>query len=137
MAFLRLLKPDSICSWLCMRDFNEILTHEEKEGAANRPFLQMERFREALDEWCNNREGRGLIRERLDKAFGNKDWPGLYENIIVQVLPVINSDHSPLLVHYFNQEEEKLDHKRIFSYEAFWSKKQECRVIVKRVWETA
>ncbi|KAF5462771.1 hypothetical protein F2P56_018752 [Juglans regia] len=143
---LRLLKPDSICPWLRMRDFNEILTNEEKEGATDIPFLQMERFRKALDvcelsdlgfngsrfTWCNNREGRGFIRERLDRAFGNKDWPSLYENSIVQVLPVINSNHSPLLVHYFNQEEEKLAHKRIFKYEAFWSKKQECRDIVKR-----
>ncbi|XP_042988728.1 uncharacterized protein LOC122316263 [Carya illinoinensis] len=107
---LRVLRPDSNCPWLCMGDFNELLSNEEKYGAPDRPFLQMERFREALDEcelsdlgflgsrftWSNKREGRAFIKERLDRAFGNSSWSNIYE--------------------------------------AFWSKKQECKDIIKRTW---
>ncbi|KAG2671199.1 hypothetical protein I3760_14G122900 [Carya illinoinensis] len=69
---LRLLRPDSNCPWLCMGDFNELLSNEEKYGAADKPFFQIERFREALGEcelsdlgfislrftWSKKREGR-------------------------------------------------------------------------------
>ncbi|XP_042964722.1 uncharacterized protein LOC122298944 [Carya illinoinensis] len=145
---LRLLRPESNCPWLCMGDFNELLSNEEKYGAAERPFSQMESFREALDEcelsdlgffgsrftWCNKREGRAFIKERLDRAFGNSSWPNLFESSIVQVLPVLTSDHAPLLIHCFNSQEERLEHKKLSRYEAFWSKKQECRDIIQRTW---
>ncbi|XP_042983334.1 uncharacterized protein LOC122312737 [Carya illinoinensis] len=145
---LRVLRPESNCPWLCMGDFNELLSNEEKYGAADRPFLQMERFREALDEcelsdlgfigsrftWSNKMEGRAFIKERLDRAFGNSSWCNMFDTSSVYVLPVIASDHAPLLVHCFNSQEEQQVHKRVSRYEALWSKKQDCKDIIKRTW---
>lgn len=48
---LRLLSPEYSVAWLCMRDFNEILSNEEKFGSVTRSFSQMESFRSALDDW--------------------------------------------------------------------------------------
>ena len=38
--------------WLCGGDFNELLKSHEKSGSRLRPYGQMEKFREVLDE-CN------------------------------------------------------------------------------------
>ncbi|XP_042942727.1 uncharacterized protein LOC122276878 [Carya illinoinensis] len=145
---LCLLRPDRTCPWLCMGDFNELVSNEEKMGGAERPFFQMESFREALDEcelgdlgyvgssftWCNKREWRDFIKERLDRVLGNSAWQSLFDSTIVNVLPVENLDHTPLLVSCFNQQDELYAHKRLFRYEAFWSKKQESKDIIQRAW---
>ncbi|XP_042950258.1 uncharacterized protein LOC122282367 [Carya illinoinensis] len=145
---LCLLRPDRNCPWLCMGDFNELLSNDEKMGGVDRPFFQMERFREALDEcelgdlgfvgsrftWCNKREGRSFIKERLDRVLGNTAWPNLFDTTMVHVLPVENSDHTPLLVSCFHHQEEHITKKKLFRYEAFWSKRQESKDIVHRAW---
>ena len=58
-------------SWICAGDFNELLKSHEKLGSRLRPYGQMEKFREVLDEW-------GL----LDLGFsGNKfTWSKSYPN---------------------------------------------------------
>ncbi|KAF5480564.1 hypothetical protein F2P56_001303 [Juglans regia] len=76
---LKVLKPNSDKSWICFRDFNEVMHQHEKQGAALRPYNQMERFREAVDSsglsdlgydgtkytWNNGREGAYFTKKRL------------------------------------------------------------------------
>ncbi|KAF5465338.1 hypothetical protein F2P56_015356 [Juglans regia] len=85
---LRKLKPENGVGWLCVGDFNEILSTNEKVGGPLRPYGQMECFREALEDcdlsdmgyvgnkftWSNNRGGTEFTKERLDRAFCNPQW---------------------------------------------------------------
>ncbi|KAG6683712.1 hypothetical protein I3842_12G027600 [Carya illinoinensis] len=148
---LRRLKPEGQMAWLCCGDFNELLTNEEQHGGVNRTFSQMEYFREALDEcelsdlgyegskftWSNKREGNGFIKERLDRAFGNHQWHLSFHQTRVQVLPVLQSDHSPLLVSCMREDGISNRGSKIFRYEASWSKIEECKEVVKNNWESS
>ncbi|KAJ0017174.1 hypothetical protein Pint_11951 [Pistacia integerrima] len=97
---LRELKAQSNMTWLCIGDFNEICHQYEKFGAADRPYRQMQNFREALLDcdlseipfngdfftWNNGREGWYFTKEKLDKGFGNKAWFELFSDCIVNSL---------------------------------------------------
>lgn len=52
---LRLIKNREGFSWLAIRDFNKILTNEEKRGGIPHSERQMENFRQALDK-CELRD---------------------------------------------------------------------------------
>ncbi|KAJ0007624.1 hypothetical protein Pint_29766 [Pistacia integerrima] len=97
---LRELKAQTNMAWLCIGDFNEICHQYEKFGAADRPYRQMENFREALLDcdlseipfngdfftWNNGREGWYFTKEKLDKGYGNKAWFDLFSDSIVNSL---------------------------------------------------
>ncbi|XP_035544579.1 uncharacterized protein LOC118347976 [Juglans regia] len=135
-------------AWLCMGDFNKILTNVEKFGAANKPISQMESFREALYDceltdlgykrsmytWSNKREGGEFTKERLDRVLGNGDMQMSYSSCLVQVLHVMHFDHNPLFILCECEDEMQRRLVKIFRYEALWSKKQECKELIKRVW---
>ncbi|KAF5464617.1 hypothetical protein F2P56_014683, partial [Juglans regia] len=150
-SLLKMLKPEPPMAWLCMRDFNEILSNDEKYGVVTRSFSQMECFRLAIDEcdlsdlgytgskytWSNNREGRDFTKERLDRAMGNGEWPLQFSNSEVSVLPALNSGHSPLLITCDNEEARVNRRKRLFRYEAYWSTEQECKELIKNSWRVS
>lgn len=48
--------------------------------------------------WCNNRNGRLCIWERLDRALYNTEFHSLFPTVTVTHLPWVSSDHSPLLI---------------------------------------
>lgn len=47
--------------------------------------------------WCNNRMGNDRIYERLDRVYGSKEWMHKQPNAISLNLPIMVSDHSPVL----------------------------------------
>lgn len=69
-------------------DFNDIISHEDKQGgkmtgeSSFSPFRTFIRememgeiiFQERRWTWANNRSGKGLIEERLDMFFGSAEW---------------------------------------------------------------
>ena len=83
---LRTLQNQCDLPWLCGGDFNELLKSHEKSGGRPRPFGQMQKFREVLDEcglidlgfigkkftWFKNYPSGGLW-ERLDRAVSTAD----------------------------------------------------------------
>ncbi len=87
--------------WLCIGDFNEIVSNSEKSSNIIRPRGQMVSFQKALDDcrlldlgftgpkytWCNGRLGNDITRERLDRAVANNEWSGIYDVVSVEVLP--------------------------------------------------
>ena len=48
--------------------------------------------------WTNGREGKDLIRERLDRVLANAEWLDVFPNSKVIHLPRTFSDHCPILV---------------------------------------
>ncbi|XP_041000807.1 uncharacterized protein LOC121246650 [Juglans microcarpa x Juglans regia] len=124
---------------------------DQKYGAANRPFSQMEKFREALDAcelcdlgydgsqftWSNKREDAAFIKERLDRAFGNYPWHLLFSHTRVRVLPVLQYDHSPLLISCEIDDGINRRPTKVFRYEASWSNLQECKDIIQKTWRVS
>ncbi|XP_018853114.2 uncharacterized protein LOC109015083 [Juglans regia] len=137
---LRALKPVSPIAWLCIGDFNEIMLANEKWGAADRPYGQMEDFCEALNDcglsdlgykgdkftWSNRREGVQFTKERLDRALGNAHWFEVWKAYSVGVEPVHSSDHRPILVSWNTKDTMLFKRDRPFRYEAKWAVREGC-----------
>ena len=84
-TLLKHLSTRNLAPWLCIRDYNEILSSEEKEGRLPRPEHLMQNFWSTLlycglidlgftgnmFTWENGREGDAFVQERLDRACAN------------------------------------------------------------------
>ena len=84
---LSYLKDQYHLPWICLGDFNEILSMDEKFGGLVRSQRQMEKFRAVVNycgfrdlgflgpafTWCNMQEGVGRMYLRLDKALATSD----------------------------------------------------------------
>ncbi|XP_035551759.1 uncharacterized protein LOC118349911 [Juglans regia] len=146
---LKMLKPTSPIAWLCAGDFNEILHQCEKIGGASRPYKQIEEFRQAVDcyglndihshgqefTWSNNRNGRDFTKEKIDRAFGNKEWNDIYTQGVCNVLPAIMFDHSPLSISLHNTNHGMKKKRWCFRYELAWELKEECKQVVSEAWQ--
>ena len=78
--------------WLCLGDFNEIVSMSEKQGGTQRSQNQMDGFRNVINlcnlrdlgyngsdfTWCNKREGVDRIYVRLDRVLATDDWRSLF-----------------------------------------------------------
>jgi hypothetical protein len=86
-ALLEHLRQFQPLPWICIGDFNEILTQEEKIGALLRKEGQMDQFRNALVNckltdlgfigskytWTNCRSADNFVKERLDRVVANSE----------------------------------------------------------------
>jgi hypothetical protein len=134
--------------WICLGDFNEILSLDEKFGGNGRQRGLMENFQMALEEsglselgyvgpkftWNNGQEGADFIKERLDRVVANKEWCEAHPNVEVVVRPAICSDHSPLWV-FPEGHRGQIRRPRIFRFEAEWETHKKCRQIIEEVWK--
>ncbi|KAF5454628.1 hypothetical protein F2P56_024278 [Juglans regia] len=117
---LKMLKPTTPIAWLCAGDFNEILHQSDKMGGANRPYKQIEDFRQAV-EYC----GLPAIH-----SYGQSHG-------VCNVLPAIRSDHSPLSVSLHNTSNGRKKRRWCFRYEMAWEVKEECLKVVGEAWQNA
>ena len=83
---LKLLACLSPTPWLCIRDFNKVLTQSEKWGGGGRQDKQMREYQIALEycdlfdigyrgpkyTWSNYQENQTFIKERLDRGVANQ-----------------------------------------------------------------
>ena len=83
-------------SWFMIGDFNEIASHNEKEGGRRRsdssflPFKQMLNdcgilefpFTGNMLSWVGKRSGGTTVRCRLDRAVGNEDWRSFHIQLV-------------------------------------------------------
>jgi exonuclease III len=134
--------------WLCLGDFNEILTTDEKCGGATRPQTCMDQFRDALDScglgdlgyvgdkftWRNNCHNvDGYICERLDRATGNSEWCLKFPNFRVINGNPRHSDHRPVIVE--TEVEERIPRAvSIFRFEARWVREEGCDEVIEAAW---
>ncbi|KAF4348514.1 hypothetical protein F8388_008285 [Cannabis sativa] len=138
-------------AWLCVGDFNEIVSLTEKSGGRLRSSEAMEAFKEVLDDcqlidfgsikhdftWCNEHEN-DQIMERLDRGLCNVEWLQQFDGADIQLLDWWESDHRPLVVDIpIREEGERSGHgKRIsrFHFEEAWCEEEECRDIIANYW---
>lgn len=68
--------------------------------------------------WCNKRDPQARVWERLDRALANAAWISLHENYRVQHLPMVGSDHRPILLDTVPTTRVR----RNFHFEAMWNR---------------
>ena len=93
--------------WVCIGDFNEILSVNEKEGRVDRSSRQMENFRQCLEctglrdlgftgswyTWAGGRRDYGCIRARIGRAVATIEWCGKFPRARLFHLANLASDH--------------------------------------------
>lgn len=50
--------------------------------------------------WMNKKNEEDFVMERLDKAFASVDWVNTYPNYGLRNLPIIRSDHGPIILEF-------------------------------------
>lgn len=123
--------------WIMGGDFNEIVSHEDKNGGNRRGDGSFRPFKTFICEmgmgeivhrgrrwtWANNRKGEGFIEERLDMFFGSADWLVDFARAEVQHLLNQASDHSMLLLDLLPHQQRI---KSRFVFDSRWSRTKGC-----------
>ena len=132
--------------WLCLGDFNEILSMHEKSGGPVRSQHQMDGFRNIINfcgfsdlgycgidfTWCNMQDGEDRIQLRLDRALATHEWIVKFLGMRVFHLVDSTSDHCALLLN--SSPPHKLTRSKRFHFEAIWTKNRECKEIIDSSW---
>ncbi|KAF7801558.1 reverse transcriptase [Senna tora] len=142
------LPKKHISYWLCLGDFNEFLSQEEKEGLRLHSNSQIQLFRDFTDAnhlidvklngcrftWSNNRE-EGCVKEKIDRLLITTDLHLRFPNLVATALPAIGFDHSPLIV--------QLDPPFVcrksgaFRTEYFWEDHEDNEKVVDDSWKSS
>ncbi|KAM6559100.1 hypothetical protein CsatA_028339 [Cannabis sativa] len=97
--------------WAVVGDLNVILEKDDKYGGRMVSYRDCEILSSFLEEtggidlgfhgckftWRNKRDNGKLIRERIDRVLVDTDWLTLYPKAGVRNLPIVASDHGPIL----------------------------------------
>ncbi|XP_074299040.1 uncharacterized protein LOC141630054 [Silene latifolia] len=97
--------------FIIIGDFNQVELHSDKLGGSNVIRGQQEFTTWRLDNslldvpffgppftWFNNRSDDQLIMKRLDRAYANNDWLHLFPAASILNLPILVSDHAPIIL---------------------------------------
>jgi hypothetical protein len=147
-ALLRHLSNLSPLPWLCLGDFNEIVSMSEQRGAVSKTRGQMEAFQRVLEEcslsdlgfcgpkftWNNGRERNAFTQERLDRAVANGEWCDFFTMVHVNILANRSSDHHPLFITFEKDAVVRRDRKKIFRVEESWKSYADYKEVVKKIW---
>ncbi|KAK4259634.1 hypothetical protein QN277_005946 [Acacia crassicarpa] len=130
---IRRLSNNIRSSWLCIGDFNDILSQAEKCGGIPRAWRRIINFKCFLSDceledlgfngpsftWYNNRHSLDTIWERIDRALGNMHLREQFPTLqVFNIDPARSSDHHLLFVQCQYQAYKK---KRDFRFEAVWA----------------
>ncbi|KAL0355322.1 UNVERIFIED_CONTAM: putative mitochondrial protein [Sesamum radiatum] len=150
-SLLRRLNRQSQRPWLCMGDFNEILSQQEKQGNYPRAPWQIAAFRECLADcnlndlgcrgswftWCNRRESPQTISERLDRACCNDEWSSLFPKADVTHIHEACSDHAAVFLSTDGDSTLGAKPKRSrFRFEAAWVRSEDCKTVIEKAWKS-
>lgn len=130
--------------WCCIGDFNEILAHFEKDGVRPHHPRRAELFRDFLNisglmdmdlkgcafTWISNPRNGVVIREKLDRVLVNWPWRLDHPNAMCSALPMISSDHSPVILQPFPNQRSGVS----FNFEQYWAEHEECFGVVEKEW---
>lgn len=96
-----------------------------------------------LSSWtliCRDVDTPGLVilemgmsqRQRIDHVLANWSWKNIYSHATVAALPIINSNHSPLIL----RPRPPNTSDTSFKYESFWEEHVDCKDVVKDAWSS-
>ncbi|KAL0409533.1 UNVERIFIED_CONTAM: hypothetical protein Sradi_1887700 [Sesamum radiatum] len=149
---LRRLSRLSNLPWLCVGDYNAILSDSEKEGTVPTPQWQLRSFREALMNsglcdvqfsgfpftWANNREHPFTVRKRLDRTCVNFSWTARWSATAAQHLDRIYSDHAPIIVFREKQQAIRAEVGGCPTrFEALWIKSKDSEEVISKLWNNS
>lgn len=109
---MRFLRAQSASPWLCVGDFNEVLSAEEQIGVNERDEWQISAFQDAVNDccltdlgyhglpytWDNRQEASKNVKVWLDRALGGNKFMDVMGESEVFHIPMAESDHCGLLV---------------------------------------
>uniref|UniRef100_A0A453JWN8 Endonuclease/exonuclease/phosphatase domain-containing protein n=1 Tax=Aegilops tauschii subsp. strangulata TaxID=200361 RepID=A0A453JWN8_AEGTS len=136
--------------WICLGDFNEILSNDEKLGGVPRPQACLDSFRASLEScglcdigftgdkftWRNHsQEMDTYICERLDRATANAKWCETFPDFEVVKGNPRHSDHRPIIVNTSGDSTAIGRGDRGFRFEAWWLQEEGCSEEIQGAWE--
>lgn len=81
--------------------------------------------------WCNHREGKNCISERLDRFHANHQWCAEFPKARVIHGSVAYSDHLPIWIELEGENIKK--RPKLFRFETMWVGEKGCDDIVKEI----
>ena len=131
---------------MCSGDFNEILRGSKKLGGSNRSHIQMQLFRDIINEygfldmgykgnpftWKKFFSDGRTIAELLDRCLATNEWLVRFGGSMVHHLTCSTSDHSPLWIIPENLEVATLE--KPFRFEEMWLVEKGCLDTIKAEW---
>ena len=141
---MRHLHAQASLPWVCLWDFNEILSSNEKNGGNLRPMGAMMKFRQTLLHYGlvdlgfngyrftlrNGRGGAAFVEERLDKVVATLEWREMFPRTKVRHIPTSYSDHDPILKDMDPPTQPKKRRLKIQWFEEIWVTYTECEKII-------
>nr|POE90445.1 hypothetical protein CFP56_43119 [Quercus suber] len=133
--------------WVCVGDFNEVLSVTEKQGGMGRPFRQINNFRNCVNScglkdmvymgswftWSMYGQDLGWIQERIDRGFATTEWLNRFLGARIYHLASLASYHCCLMLR-MNPKVRQKKTTKVFRFEAMWLKDGKCGDIVKESW---
>ena len=140
------LSQSSPLSWCCIRDYNDLLSQNEKVGKCGHPGWLLSGFWEAtmasglIDlgmhgyffTWEKSRGTSDWIQERLDRAMASSSWISHFPNSVVHSLKASGSNH--LSIFLDNRTVRRRRRVARFRFENAWLHDGECEGIVQASW---
>ncbi|XP_075507434.1 uncharacterized protein LOC142544260 [Primulina tabacum] len=133
--FIRSLAAQSSLPWLCIGDYNDMLSTEDKKGRVIHPQWLLRGFREAIDDcnltdiplnghqftWKRSRGSDNFVEERIDQAMGTPTWAEKFPMARLRNLNAPVSGHSPILLETEVREIAAVHKKRLNPVRRCWN----------------
>lgn len=132
--------------WLLLGDFNEILNPNEVfrgNFSSSRAYLLANMMSACgvmdLDSvggwftWRKNVQSGGHVRKKLDRCMADSEWRVLFPHALLEVLPMHNSYHNPLLLSCLKSRSKRV---KSFHFQATWLSHPEYPNLVTNTWNS-
>lgn len=140
-----LLNKNNSLPILCTGDMNDIMHLNEKSGPGRPDLRRIDIFCDFVKQcgfidlgysgpaytWTNKRCNTMPTFERLDRSLANAEWCTSYPNTIVYHLPMLRSDHAPILT-LLNSSKRRTNGP--FCFENWWLLEQGYEDVAKNIW---